>query len=69
MRTTFERVGDRILRAVAPKREAAACGWGPYKPIWEVGDEVMYESINSCSGAVRCQLHISGVVYAADCGV
>jgi hypothetical protein len=63
----FERVGDRILRAVLPQEKASACGWGPYVVQWVLNDEVFYQRVNTCSGLTQCQIRIGDVTSAARC--
>ncbi|MFC4035036.1 hypothetical protein ACFO3J_26715 [Streptomyces polygonati] len=63
----FERVGDRILRAVLPQEKASACGWGPYVVVWTTATEVFYQRVNTCSGLKQCKIQIGDVTSPAAC--
>ncbi|MCX5139896.1 MULTISPECIES: hypothetical protein [unclassified Streptomyces] len=68
MLRTFDRVGDRILRAVLPAAKASAACWDPWKTIFASSTYVLQQR-NACTGSARqCRVSISGAPYqSATC--
>lgn len=67
MRRALERVGDRVLRAVVPQRQASACGWTGWTVIWSGSSSYEQERTNTCTGAKQCRVVIDGITYGASC--
>lgn len=68
MRGTFERIGERVLRALAPTEKAQACSWAPGVLIATYGSVSEYKSSTTCGGT-RCYVVYSGssVQLGATC--
>ncbi|MHA6759920.1 hypothetical protein [Streptacidiphilus sp. PAMC 29251] len=68
MRGTFERIGEHVLRVLAPQEKAQACSWAPGRIIGTYGSVTEYKSTTSCGGT-HCYVIYAGssVQLGATC--
>ena len=59
MRGTFERIGERVLRALAPQEKAQACAWAPGVLVKSFPSYSEYRSTTTCAGT-RCYIQYNG---------